>query len=145
MTCTDNIHYSSDDWPYCDCNKVARSMFKGYPVYVEENMSEKQEAVKHDQAKPGMALLPTSSLVSIAEVLDFGARKYAAHNWRKGMDWSRLLGSALRHLTSYNDGEDKDSESGLSHLAHLGCCVLFLLEYENKKLGKDDRYKAPAL
>lgn len=98
-------------------------------------------AIKHDQAKPSMQLLPTASLQAIAEVLDFGAKKYAAHNWRKGMDWSRLLGAAMRHLTSFNDGEDKDPESGLSHLAHLGCCVLFLLEYEKKGLGTDDRYK----
>lgn len=88
-----------------------------------------------------MDLLPTSSLSEIAKVLDFGAKKYAAHNWRKGMEWSRLIASSLRHITSFNDGEDKDPESGLSHLAHAGCCILFLLEYEAKKLGVDNRYK----
>lgn len=66
-----------------------------------------------------------------------------AHNWRQGFNWSRLYGAALRHLTAHLDGEDKDPESGLSHLAHLGCCVMFLLEHEAKGLGKDDRYVHP--
>lgn len=88
-----------------------------------------------------MELLPTVPLRAIAEVLTFGAKKYDAHNWRGGIEYSRLIGAALRHLTAYNDGEDKDPESGLSHLAHLGCCVLFLLEQENKGTGLDDRYR----
>jgi hypothetical protein len=90
-----------------------------------------------------MDLLPTASLKAIAEVLTFGAKKYDAHNWRGGIEYSRLIGAAMRHLTAYNDGEDADPESGLSHLAHLGCCVLFLLEQEAKGTGQDDRYRGP--
>lgn len=97
--------------------------------------------VKNDQEKPRTDLLPTVPLFKIAEVLGFGAKKYAAHNWRGGIEYSRLIGAALRHLLAFNDGEDKDPESGLSHLAHLGCCVLFLLEQEAKGTGLDDRYK----
>lgn len=96
---------------------------------------------KNDTEKPRTDLLPTAPLFAIAEVLGFGAKKYAAHNWRGGIEYSRLIGAALRHLLAYNDGEDKDPESGLSHLAHAGCCVLFLLEQEAKGTGLDDRYK----
>jgi hypothetical protein len=86
-------------------------------------------------------LLPTAPIRAIAEVLTFGAKKYDAHNWRGGLEYSRLIGAAYRHLSAYNDGEDKDPETGLSHLAHLGCCVLFLLEQEAKGTGQDDRYR----
>lgn len=96
---------------------------------------------KLDSEKPRADLLPTAPLLAIAQVLGFGAKKYDAHNWRGGIEYSRLIGAALRHLLAYNDGEDKDPESGLSHLAHLGCCVLFLLEQEAKGTGLDDRYK----
>jgi len=106
-------------------------------------MMSDDKAVKHDGGKPPLELLPSMPLVMIAEVLGFGARKYAAHNWRQGFDQSRLIGAALRHLLAYNDGEDIDPESGLSHLAHLGCCVLFLLEHQAKGIGRDDRYKRP--
>lgn len=97
--------------------------------------------VKHDGGKARVELLPSTPLLMIADVLGFGAEKYAAHNWRGGFDQSRLIGAAMRHLLAYNDGEDSDPESGLSHLAHLGCCVLFLLEHQAKGIGRDDRYK----
>lgn len=98
-------------------------------------------ATKHDQEKIPLELLSPVALNMIGEVMAFGAKKYAAHNWRKGMAWSRLIGAALRHLFAYLGGEDKDPESGLSHIAHAGCCVMFLLEYIAKDLGEDDRYK----
>jgi hypothetical protein len=74
-------------------------------------------------------------------VLKFGADKYAEHNWRKGFAWSRPLAAAMRHLTAFNDGEDKDPESGLSHLAHAACCIMFLLEFEKTHKELDDRYR----
>jgi len=104
-------------------------------------MAQQLTGKKHDQEKPRTDLLPTAPLFAIAEVLGFGAKKYAAHNWRGGIEYSRLIGAAMRHLLAFNDGEDTDPESGLSHLAHLGCCVLFLLEQEAKGTGLDDRYK----
>lgn len=99
-----------------------------------------KRALKNDSEKVRMELLSVPALRAISEVLTFGAKKYASHNWRKGFEWSRLYGAALRHLTAHMDGEDTDPESGLSHLAHLGCCVLFLLEHEIDGLGTDDRY-----
>lgn len=97
-------------------------------------------AVKADGNKVRLELLPVGPMLAIAEVLTFGAKKYAEHNWRKGFKWTRLIGAAMRHLFAYARGEDKDPETGLSHLAHLGCCVVFLLEHEQRGLGEDDRY-----
>jgi hypothetical protein len=45
----------------------------------------KTEAVKADQGKAPMSLLDRKWLEVAAQVLAFGAKKYAAHNWRKGM------------------------------------------------------------
>lgn len=99
------------------------------------------EGTKHDQDKPRVELLSRVALEEISKVMAFGANKYQEHNWRKGFKWTRLLGAAIRHVLAYLDGEDKDPESGLSHLAHAGCCIMFLLEHEIKNLGEDDRYK----
>ena len=98
-------------------------------------------ALKADDEKIRMELLSPVALEAIAKVMTFGAQKYTDHNWRKGFKWSRLIGAALRHLMAFMKGEDKDPESGLPHLAHLGCCVMFLLEHQLTKIGKDDRYK----
>ncbi len=95
---------------------------------------------KHDGGKLPLHLLSTVALNKVAEVMAFGAQKYSTDAWRAGMDWSRLIGAALRHITAFNGGEDQDDESGLSHLAHAACCVMFLLEYEETFPEGDDRY-----
>lgn len=100
------------------------------------------QGIKHDHEKPRMDLLPYKPLAEIAKVLGFGAKKYSAHNWRAGFEWNRLSGAAMRHLHAWNEGEDIDPETGLSHLAHASCCLLFLLEHEISGLGVDTRYKA---
>lgn len=101
----------------------------------------KQEGgVKFDQGKPPMSLLDRHAMEQIALVLAFGAQKYAAHNWRKGIAYSRLLDAALRHLFAFADGEDNDPESGLSHIAHAGCCIVFLLGMIEARPDQDDRH-----
>ena len=98
-------------------------------------------ALKFDDGKLPPHLLSTEAMNQTAAVLQFGADKYAAHNWRKGFVWSRPLAAAMRHITAFNAGEDKDPESGLSHLAHAACCIMFLLEFEKTHQELDDRYK----
>lgn len=96
---------------------------------------------KHDAGKLPVGLIPREALLSEAAVLAFGAKKYAAHNWRQGMRWSRLGDAAMRHLLAWLDGEDNDPETGLPHLAHLRCCAGFLLSYSARGEGTDDRHK----
>lgn len=98
------------------------------------------ESKKYDQGKPRMELLPGDALQEVAKVLAAGAIKYDDHNWRQGMAHSRLIGAALRHIHAFNDGEDLDPETGLSHLAHASCCLLFLTTYKLQNLGIDDRH-----
>ncbi len=97
------------------------------------------KALKLDTGKVPLELLPFESLIEVGKVLAFGAQKYGRYNWRQGMEWTRLVGAILRHLSAWMLGEDKDPESGLSHLAHAGCGILFLLAYELKSIGTDDR------
>jgi hypothetical protein len=96
--------------------------------------------VKHDDGKPRMDLLPPEALREIAGVLTMGAQKYDAHNWRRGFAYSRLIAAALRHLFAWVGGENKDPESGKSHLAHAACCLMFLITFEQTNTGTDDRY-----
>lgn len=101
-------------------------------------------SIKHDSGKPDWSLVPFEALEEVVRVLEFGAKKYSRDNWRtgEGFKYSRVLSSLLRHIYSYLRGEDNDPESGLSHMAHAGCNVLFILYYiKNKSRYKnDDRY-----
>lgn len=105
-------------------------------------MAKKQaEGVKADDGKLPWHLMPGDALEEIVKVLDFGQRKYAARNWEKGMAWHRPYSALMRHMWAWWRGEDKDQETGLSHLAHAGCCILFLLSFELRRTGTDDRPK----
>jgi hypothetical protein len=97
--------------------------------------------VKYDQNKPRMDLLDWDALGGLAAVLTFGANKYAAHNWRNGISYSRITAAMLRHLAAIQQGEDVDPESGLPHIDHLGCCWMFLSNFMKNRPDLDDRYK----
>lgn len=101
---------------------------------------EEGSGVKHDAEKIRTDLYSTVALEELAKVLTFGARKYGAQNWRRGMAWSRLLGAAIRHIFAFMRGENLDHETGLPHLAHAMCCLMFLLEYYITGNGSDDRW-----
>lgn len=100
-----------------------------------------ESGLKFDTGKPPMNLLDRHALEEIGRVLAFGAVKYGPEQWRGGIRYSRLIAAAMRHLTAYNSGEDTDPETGLSHMAHLGCCVMFLLWMEKHRPDLDDRWR----
>jgi hypothetical protein len=86
---------------------------------------------KDDAGKDPWDLLPTHALRCVVRVLAFGARKYAPDAWRHVPDARRrYYAAALRHVTSWWEGEHADPESGEPHLAHAACCLLFLLALE---------------
>ena len=84
------------------------------------------EGTKHDQGKPMLNLIDPQAIEGLAAVLTFGAKKYAADNWRGGINNSRLIASLLRHLFAIMRGEMVDPESGLPHIDHVGCNWMFL-------------------
>lgn len=97
------------------------------------------EGRKDDNGKPRMDLLPPELLVSVSTVLGFGAEKYAARNWEQGMSWGRVFAALMRHMWAWWSGEKSDPETGYSHLWHAGCCIAFLIAYEERGIGEDDR------
>lgn len=99
--------------------------------------------LRYDTGKVRMDLLPWAALSDVAQVLTVGADKYAPYNWAKGMHWSKVIGPLFRHLAKWMMGERYDAESGLPHLAHVACNVLFLMTYERFSLGQDDRWLPP--
>ena len=101
---------------------------------------ESKGGMKFDGDKPRMDLIDRAAMEELGYVLGFGANKYAAHNWRKGINYSRLVGAALRHIHAFNDGEDKDPESGYSHIGHAMCCLMFLMGTIKHNPDMDDRW-----
>lgn len=113
-------------------------------------MQQKSEpAWKQDGGKPRMDLLAPEFLFGTANVLTFGAAKYDERNWEKGMSWGRVFGALMRHMWAWWGGAgpsrtnfvfgETDDETGYSHLHHAACCLMFLIAYEERKIGTDDR------
>jgi hypothetical protein len=98
-------------------------------------------AVKFDNDKVRYDLLPPEGVEAVAVILTGGAAKYTARNWEQGMDWSRPFGACLRHLFAWWRGEDRDPDTGKSHLWHAATNVFFLIAYEARGSGTDDRPK----
>lgn len=98
-------------------------------------------ADRFNVGKPRMGLLPAWPMLQMAEVLTFGAQKYDAHNWRKGLPYLGLVDSLSRHVAAFTMGEDFDPESGIHHMAHAMCNAAFAIQYQKDGLvGFDDRY-----
>ena len=57
------------------------------------------------------------------------------------MDWSRVFAALQRHMWAWWGGEDKDPETGMSHLYHAATNLAFLIAYHKRSVGNDDRPK----
>lgn len=89
---------------------------------------------KYDQEKNRLDLIEPEFIESVGKVLTFGAQKYEPNNWQGVEDAEdRYYAAAMRHLMAYRRGEKIDPESGLSHLEHLACNVMFLLHFEREE------------
>lgn len=97
------------------------------------------EGRKDDHGKLPWHLLPPDAIDQILWVLQHGATRYGERNWEIGMHWSRPFSALMRHMWAWWRGEVYDADTGASHLAHAGCCILFLLAYEQRGIGSDDR------
>jgi len=84
--------------------------------------------IKYDAAKKRWSLLPLQEVEDIVAVLEFGAQKYSPDNWKFVPNAKqRYFDAMIRHMMAWWGGEKDDQESGMRHLAHAGCCLLFLM------------------
>ena len=107
------------------------------------------EGRKNDSDKARLDLIPPELLFAVADILAYGARKYSERNWEMGMSWGRVFGALMRHMWAWWGGvgpttksflfSGADDETERSHLWHAGCCIAFLIAYEERGIGTDDR------
>jgi hypothetical protein len=103
-----------------------------------------EKALTYDTGKEPLAMLPWAGIDAVARVQAYGHLKYKDfNNYRKGMEASRNLSCAIRHIRDYMNGHDADEESGQHPLAHAACRLLFVLQNIHDGTVIDDRYKGP--
>ena len=91
---------------------------------------------KFDYGKFRFSLIPLNELKSVIDVLEHGAEKYDVDNWQKVPNAeTRYFDAAMRHIIAHRQGENTDPESGLPHLAHAICSLLFLMWFNNQEVN----------
>lgn len=89
---------------------------------------------KDDKEKNRLDLIEPEFIEGVGKVLTFGANKYEPNNWQKVDDAEdRYYAAALRHLMAWRRGEKTDIESGISHLDHVACNIMFLQHFEREE------------
>jgi len=102
-----------------------------HPGYEDAAFAPQEKGRKFDGGKLEYGLLPPLALEETVKVLTFGAQKYERDNWQKVPDAKRRYFDALqRHVWAWKQGEQFDPESGIHHLAHAMCCLMFLYEHD---------------
>jgi len=96
-----------------------------------------EEGRKFDEDKLRWDLLPIDCVEDVVKILTFGAKKYGPNNWQ-GVDADRYFAALMRHLSASRQGELNDIESGLSHLSHALCNVVFLLWFEKHNINNKE-------
>ena len=100
-----------------------------------------RSALRYNDGKLRWSLVDFDALEDMVKVLEFGAKKYADNNWKKGLKTPEIFESMMRHMTAYIRGEDIDPESGLPHTGHILCNAMFLSYMQRFKPDFDTRHK----
>jgi hypothetical protein len=90
---------------------------------------------KDNKGKLDYTLLPWICVDEVVKVLMHGADKYDRFNWMK-VPQQEYAKAAFRHIIADQKGEMCDKESGLPHLAHAVCCLLFQMHADTEMVGE---------
>ena len=79
--------------------------------------------------KPSLAAVPMRSVYEMGKAMQDGERKYGRFNWRENdVNSDIYIDAALRHINSWQDGEDIAADSRHHHLAHAMACMAIIID-----------------
>ena len=109
----------------------------GNVLYIDEKdeviarlkTTDTDQSAKADAGKPNLTLVPTQIIRDIAEVREYGNRKYGSRDNWKNVELERYIAALYRHLLEMvEDPLSVDSESKIEHYKHIACNAAFICE-----------------
>ena len=86
--------------------------------------------------------IPWTAVIEMGTVMDGGAYKYGAYNYRDSrISTTTYHDAILRHFMLWADGENTDPESKASHLAHIMACCALMIDARETDMLEDERSK----
>lgn len=103
----------------------------------------KKQLGKHfDNNKAPVHLIPEEAIIWAAEAFGYGNDKYGEeYNYRRGIEYTKLTDSLLRHTLEFTKNIDLDKESKLHHAKHMAANVMMLIYQIVNHPELDNRYK----
>ena len=78
------------------------------------------------KSKTNLNQVDPDFIEKLAEIFDYGDKKYNNKSWKEYKDINLLASALLRHIDKFRIGELIDKESGLEHLMHAGANIMML-------------------
>ena len=98
------------------------------------------QTAKADAGKPAISNSPPQIIWDIAEVKEYGDKKYGDPNNWKNVDIKRYIDALLRHTLAFWENPDSvDEESGIPHYKHMACNMAFICEMMRWKREQTER------
>ena len=98
------------------------------------------DAAKRDAGKPRLSLVPPQIIFDIAQVREYGNRKYgSADNWKE-VGLQRYIDALYRHMLAFvEDNRSRDAESGIEHYKHMACNMAFICQLMKQEGAEQNR------
>ena len=103
---------------------------------LEQDREKLRKFAKDTKGKAKISLVPMQILKDVAEVREYGVKKYGSVDSWKEVPIEDYRDALFRHLLEYiKDPNSVDKESGIKHYKHIACNLAFICEMENMEDG----------
>lgn len=100
---------------------------------LEQDREKLRKFAKDTKGKAKITLVPMQILKDVAEVREYGVKKYGSVDSWKEVPIEDYRDALFRHLLEYiKDPSGVDKESSIKHYKHIACNMAFICEMESK-------------
>jgi hypothetical protein len=94
--------------------------------YGHNPVSSSTESLRYNSGKTQISEIDPNFILAMADVLTKSQSKYTKFNWQRPTKLSTPYDSLMRHILSFQRGENIDPDDGLPHLIKAAVNLMFM-------------------